>query len=365
MNKIDVKIPGKEYSVLFGSNIFGKLFHLIDEKKLSKNILFVIDSNVLALHRNKLSKVIKNSNYKIISLNLKVTEKNKSHETLNRIYKTLLDNGFSRDSLIVAIGGGIIGDIAGYAASTFARGVDYIHVPTTLLAVVDSSVGGKTGINFGSTKNIIGSFYQPQLVLIDTDFLKTLPREEVLCGIGEIVKYGLLVDDNFFDEIKKKVQMLWTMNDKYLADVSEKCIRFKAGVVVNDEREEKGLRKILNLGHTFAHAIEIQQKHKIKHGQAVILGIACALHLSNKLELMSDFDLAKYLSFVISFSDDIKIAKYNSKAMIDIMRRDKKNKANKIKFVLPVKAGQILVDVEANDNEITYAINNGLQYFVY
>jgi len=362
MKKIDIKIPNNPYQVFIGSGIFNKLadFEII---KTNKNFFLVVDKNLYLNHQEIISLFYEKLNGKKFLHVYEATEENKSFNSLKKIFSQLIKNNFGRDTLLISIGGGITGDIASFAASTYSRGIKYIQVPTTLLSMVDSSVGGKTGINFGNTKNIIGSFYQPELVLIDTNFLKTLPRDEIICGLGEIVKYGLLIDDDFYNEIKNKLQKLFDINNNVIEDVIKKCVQFKGDIVKNDEKEKSGLRKILNLGHTFAHAIEIEQKHNIKHGQAVIVGLACALHLSNKLNLLNDFRLEAYLPLLIKFSDSIDIQKYNPNKLYDIMKRDKKNKDAKIKFVLLKKAGQLVIDVEANKEDVIYALNNGIQYY--
>jgi len=364
MKRIEINIPGKKYPVFLGKNTFTNLLKIIKQEKLNENIFLVVDNKVFEFYRKTIFRFFNSLTKKKHCLVIDVSEKNKSYKTLNEIYSALIDNHFGRDTLIVSIGGGITGDIAGFAAATFTRGVQYINIPTTLLSMVDSSVGGKTGINFGNTKNIIGSFYQPKFVLIDTAFLKTLPKDEIVCGLGEIVKYGFLIDDDYLNYVKNNLTKIKKLESRLLEETIETCVNFKAGVVKKDEFEESGLRKILNLGHTFAHAIEVEQKHKIKHGQAVIAGLSCALHLSNKLNLLSDKKLEKYLSLIIMFIDDIKIEKYNTSKLYEIMRRDKKNKVDKIKFVLLSNAGNNLIDLEASKEDVFYALNNGLQYFV-
>jgi 3-dehydroquinate synthase len=363
MNKIIVKIPGNTYPVIIGSGVFEKLSLYIEKERLNKNIFIVIDENVYSLFEERVNQFIVSTESKTYLYSFVANESNKSLSVLSDIHSALLNNGFGRDTLIIAIGGGITGDIASYAASTFMRGVQIVHIPTTLLAMVDSSVGGKTGINFGATKNSIGSFYQPRFVLTDVDFLSTLPKEEIICGIGEIIKYSLLANGMFLKNVKNNLPKIISLDKKLIKTVIKNCVEMKAGIVASDEKEERGLRKILNLGHTFAHSIEMEQKHKIKHGQAVIIGLACSIHLSNKLNILSDRLLAEYLSIIIKLSDLISVKKYNSSALIEIMKRDKKAESDKIKFVLLKEAGKIFVDMEAEQNDIDYAINNGFQYF--
>ena len=286
-------------------------------------MFFIIDTHVLDLHRTTIDHFVNNYKDKIYLHRFDSNESNKGIKSLEIIYSNLITHGFGRDTVIIAFGGGITGDIAGFAASTYARGVQFIQIPTTLLAAVDSSVGGKTGINFGETKNIIGAFYQPDFVLIDTNFLKTLPKEEIICGAGEIIRYAFLSDEIFFKYIERNFSLLMQINDSITTKIIDTCIRFKGDVVAKDEKEQ-GLRKILNLGHTFAHGIEIEQKYKIKHGQAVIIGLVCALELSKSIGLIGNKLFKKYIQLPLLLKDKIKIETYNVSAIHEIMKRDKK-----------------------------------------
>ena len=363
MKKIEVKIPGSYYNIYLGKNIFKDLPGLMQIHKLYKNIFLIVDSKVFELHRKSIFKFYNGLNSKKHLFVFEPTEKNKTLKSMNAIFSELLKNNFSRDSLIVAVGGGITGDIAGFAAAAFARGIQFIQIPTTLLAMVDSSVGGKTGVNLGATKNIIGAFYQPKFVLIDTSFIKTLPKEEIVCGIGEIVKTGFLTGGKFFDKVKNGLPKLMKSDVNFTIGIIEECVKFKAGVVAKDEKEVRGLRKVLNLGHTFAHALEVDLKHNIKHGQAVIVGLACALNLSNKIGLINDKNLAEYLAVLIKFRPHIALDILNNKRVYEIMKRDKKNKDEKIKFVLLSGPGKIFVDVDAAKDDVIYALLNGTGYF--
>jgi 3-dehydroquinate synthase len=364
MKKIDVVTTSKSYPVYYGKGLFSKLKFLIDKNRLNRKIFIVVDENVHNYHSTKIDSFISGIDSKVCLYSFNANEINKSSSRLNDIYSALIENGFGRDTLIISIGGGITGDIAGYAASTFSRGVQIIHVPTTLLAMVDSSIGGKTGINFDSTKNIIGTFYQPEFILIDTDFLKTLPEEEFICGLGEIIKYSFLTGGEFLKKIKKGLPKSLKLNTKLLLNSIETCTKFKARIVENDERETKGLRKILNLGHTFAHAIEVERGHTIKHGQAVILGLTCSLYLSRKLGIINENHFKEYLSLLLKAKDRISLNFFYPMKIYEIMKRDKKSFDDKIKFVLIIEAGNILVDVEAPANMVLESINNGMDHFL-
>ncbi len=306
MQIIKINIPQNEYNVLLGSGIFKKLLKEINQIELVKNIFVVVDSNVQKFYPNEIDKLIASHNGKINLLVIEVNEKLKSFSTMQKIYKAIIEKDYSRDTLLIAIGGGIIGDICGFVSATFSRGIQYVQVPTTLLSTVDSSVGGKTGINFGKTKNIIGSFYQPNLVLIDVNFLKTLEEDELLSGIGEVVKYAYLTDMDFHQYVKKNINKIFNKNSKVISNIISESVRFKGDVVVSDEKES-GNRKILNLGHTFAHAFEVETKFKLKHGQAVIVGIASALFLSFKLGLINNSKLEEMLELINVFKNKIYI----------------------------------------------------------
>ncbi|MFA7229548.1 MAG: 3-dehydroquinate synthase [Melioribacteraceae bacterium] len=364
MKKIDINIPGSEYPVFIGQNAFDSLDKIIRSQKMYRNIFLIIDSNILNLHRQDITRFTSNFSGKVALHEFRASEHDKNLESLQKIFYDLINKEFGRDTIIIAVGGGITGDIAGFSAAAFMRGVAFVQVATTLLAAVDSSVGGKTGINFNETKNIIGSIHQPSFVLIDTEFLKTLPEDEIVCGIGEILKYAFLIDQKFFITLKNNFAKLRKLDATFTSKVIETCISFKGDVVANDEKEN-GLRKILNLGHTFAHAIEIEQNHTIKHGQAVAVGLACALDLSRRLGLMDEKLFSEYLKLPLLLKDKICIRKYDAEKIYDIMRRDKKSRDSHIKFVLLSGIGDLLVDVEAAKDEVIQSIQQGLNCFVY
>ncbi len=362
LQKIKINIPEKDYNVYLGKEIFSKLPTLLNKEGIVGSILLVVDSNVKKYHSDLIKETFDNSTNKVKSITVTATEKNKSFETLQKILSTLIKYNFGRDSIIIAIGGGIIGDITGFAASTYMRGIKYIQVPTTLLASVDSSVGGKTGINFCQTKNVIGSFYQPELVLIDINFFETLPNEERLSGLGEVIKYCFLTNKRFFNYVKNNIDGIMNNDSKIIEKIITESIKFKGGVVEADEKES-GVRKVLNLGHTFAHAYEVQQKHKLKHGQAVIVGITNALYLSHSLGLIEKKVLNEYLDFLLMFSDKLKLKDIDINTLFEIMQRDKKNRENEIKFVLLKNVGEIITDVPAPKKFVTESILKTITHF--
>lgn len=359
MKKIKINVPEHPYNVYLGKGNFPKITSLLKKEDLSGDILLVIDSNVNKYYNELITSTFAKYNGNVKKVLINSSEKNKSFETLQKIQRVLIKYNFGRDSVIAAIGGGIIGDIAGFAASTYMRGIKYIQIPTTLLASVDSSVGGKTGINFDNTKNIIGSFYQPRLVLIDTNFFETLPEAERLCGLGEIIKYAYLTNQKFFTYVNKNSDKILINDYRSIIKVITESIIFKGNVVEADEKES-GIRKVLNLGHTFAHAFEVEQNHKIKHGQAVIVGISCALNLSRELQLITESQFRSFSILVAKFNSSIKLKNVDINCIYKIMQRDKKNRANEIKLVLLKNIGEILTNITVDKKLVQKSISNAV-----
>ncbi len=354
--KVIVDLKENSYPILIGKSIVSNLNELLKKYKINKHLLVIVDEKVEKIYSNIIRSEINSNYFKVNYYTLKSGEESKSYIELNKIYAYMINNNFGRDSAIIAIGGGVTGDLAGYVAATFMRGIQLIHIPTTLLAAVDSSIGGKTGINFEKKKNMIGAFYQPKFVLIDTDFLKSLPHSELKSGLGEIIKYAYLTEPKFFSFLEKNLENIYELNDKILIDVIAISASVKAAVVSQDEKES-GLRKILNLGHTFAHAFETNLNFNIKHGEAVTAGIICALILSNKIGLLKNSKFDKLINLPLKIKLSNKLKEMNKEVLIDIMLHDKKNRNEKIKFVLISDIGKILVDVEAGKSEIISSIN--------
>ena len=266
-------------------NKLSKIFK--DNSIKFSNCLLVIDNKIPKIFINKIIKSLKNKKKHIYYFS--ANEKNKSLASINKILELLLKKNFNRNDCLISIGGGITGDVSGFASSIFKRGIKFINIPTTLLAQVDSSIGGKTGINSKYGKNLIGSFYQPSLVISDIDFLKTLPRREIICGYGEILKHSLISNKKFFLFLNKNASKILSLKTPYLEkSIKESCL-IKKRIIQIDEKE-KGLRKVLNFGHTFAHAYEAVLKYskKLNHGEAVLLGIMNASKFSFEKKLVKE-----------------------------------------------------------------------------
>jgi 3-dehydroquinate synthase len=265
----------------------------------------------------------------------------------------LYEEKFGRDTLLISIGGGTVGDVAGFVASTYMRGIPLIHIPTTLLSAVDSSIGGKTGINFDEAKNLIGTFYHPALVLIDTNFLKSLPENELISGFGEIIKYSYLTDGDLYSFLLSEYELLLRKDLNFLEKIICESIKIKSAVVLKDENEKTGLRKILNFGHTFAHAFESNSAYKLSHGKAVIAGMISALFLSSEIGLINEKQLNYMLELPLKFNSSIRLNNLNERELLRLMEYDKKNREGKIKFVQIKDFGEILIDINA-DRKLIY-----------
>ena len=334
MQKIIVKLDNRSYPIFIGENILSEKSLLNNIK--GSNFALVTNKKIKSLHLNK----IKNNLIKKNQIILSDGEKYKNQDSVTKIYSYLLKNKFSRDSCLVAFGGGVIGDMTGYAAATYQRGINFIQIPTTLLSMVDSSVGGKTGINHKLGKNMIGAFHQPTAVIIDTKILKTLSKRQFNAGMAEVIKYGIIKDKNFFNWIIKDYKKIKAQDPKSIIKIIKKSCEIKAKIVSLDEKE-KNIRALLNLGHTFGHAIENNLGYgKWLHGEAIACGflIASSVAIKNKTMDISEYNkienLLKLFNLPTRFPKNL-----NIKKLFDTMLLDKKVINNKVTFVLPKSIG--------------------------
>ncbi|MCW8810983.1 MAG: 3-dehydroquinate synthase [Ignavibacteriaceae bacterium] len=357
LKKTTINTATKSYPVFIGTDIIKSLPELAKEFNLPKRVFIIIDKNVELLYGAFIKKVISSFASKIYFLSLSSSERIKSFNTVAKIFTRLFEEKFSRDTLVVAIGGGTIGDVAGFAASTYMRGVPLVHVPTTLLSVVDSSLGGKNAINFKEVKNLVGTFYQPSFVISDTRFFESLPQKELISGLGEVIKYSYLTDGKFYSDLLSNNNLLLNKDSGYLRKVVYECIKIKSAVVSKDEKEISGVRKILNFGHTFAHAFESNSSYRLNHGQAVMAGIICALFLSFKKGLINKKQLDYMINLPIRFKSSIHLKKINANEIIRLMAYDKKSRGSKTNFVLIKNFGEIVIDMNADKKEIQWALN--------
>ena len=342
IKKILVNTSEEKYPILIGKELCSKLGNLLKKNNIfSSKVLLVIDDKVPVKIIRKIKKSFK---LKIFFIYLNSSEKNKSQKSVDKIINFLLKNNFKRNDCIISIGGGIIGDLTGYAASIFKRGLLYVNIPTTLLAQVDSSIGGKTGINSKYGKNLIGSFYQPKLVISDISFLKSLPKREIFCGYAEIFKHSLISDRTFFNFLNKNIQKILNLESSYIEkSIYRSCIIKKK--IVEKDFKEIGLRKILNFGHTFGHAYEASfgYSSKLNHGEAVILGISSATKFSYQNKILNTKDHKLISDHIKKINNNLSLRNYfkkNSiKKVIKFMSNDKKNSDEKVNLILLKKIG--------------------------
>ncbi len=338
---LNVDIYGEKqqsYNIFISDEAFSKMMEELRVFCAEKKCLYIVSKRVYEIYKDSL--LLDDKDYIIINDG----EKEKNFKNYIKILKKAAELGMTRDDVLVALGGGVIGDITGFAASTYMRGIDYIQIPTTLLSMVDSSVGGKTAIDLEQGKNLVGSFYQPKAVFININFLKTLNEKQYMSGLGEIIKYAFIEDNCgykhslfFFEYLTLCCEKLLDKEAMTLMRVIEYCLNLKISVVTKDEKES-GLRKILNLGHTLAHAIETKTKYKkYTHGQAVIYGIYFILNwaYSENLITYSYYRLSVELLAKYGFKplDVSKI--FKSKDLLEIMKKDKKATKDKILFIVP------------------------------
>ena len=346
MKKISVSIISnkKKYPIWIGKNILHLLTKKINELSPgTKKIAIIIDKNIPIFYKKKINNLLKK--YQIFTLEINPSEKFKNLNTVNFLLKNLISKNFNRSDLVLAVGGGITGDIAGFVSSIFKRGINYMNIPTTLLAQVDSSIGGKTGVNSNFGKNLIGSFFQPKLVLIDINFLNSLSRRQMICGYAEILKHSIIKDKSFFDWLKINTKRILYKKSKELAYAIKKSCQIKI-FFVNKDVNEKNLRMILNFGHTFAHAIEVKNNYskKITHGEAVLSGIILASRLSLAKKVCSVKIVNEILKIYNENNLSYTFKKYSKQnsinSLIPFLKNDKKNNDNKINFILLKRIGK-------------------------
>ena len=338
MQTLRVALGERSYPVHVGTGLLGRA-DLILPVLSRKNVALVSNTTVAPLFLEKLARELSREGVDVVKIVVPDGEDHKDWGTLNTVFDALLEKRCGRDTTFVALGGGVIGDLVGFAAATYQRGVSYVQVPTTLLAQVDSSVGGKTAINHPLGKNMIGAFHQPRLVLADMDTLRTLPERELRSGLAEVIKHGLIRDAAFFVWLEANIERLLRREAEALEHAVVRSIQIKAEIVVQDERES-GLRRILNLGHTFGHAIETGLGYGTwLHGEAVAAGMAMAADLSNQLGYISDADSRRIRVLLERAGLPTAAKGVAPSRMRQLMSLDKKVKEGRIHFVLLERLG--------------------------
>src|SRR5574340_314162 len=342
MLSLTVELEERSYPIHIGANLLGRP-ELILPHLPQKQVAVITNVTVAPLYLDLLSSGLADHGVSVLPVILPDGEAYKNSATLNQIYDALLAHRCERKTTLIALGGGVIGDLAGFAAATYLRGVPFIQVPTTLLAQVDSAVGGKTAINHPLGKNMLGAFHQPRAVISDTDTLNTLPERELAAGIAEIIKYGLIRDSEFFEWLEKNIMRLLARDPDALAYAIERSCRNKAEIVALDEREN-GVRALLNLGHTFGHAIEAGLGFgNWLHGEAVSAGMVLAAKLSQRLGLTGQHDTERIIDILAHAGLPVTAPDLGIERYLELMEHDKKVEGGKIRFVLLKRIGEAFV----------------------
>ena len=354
MSIISVGKGETKYNIHISGNNFPKT--VLNKHLKNKNkILIITDDGIPKNHIKKLKNAINNKNVYIFSL--KSGEKSKSFSSYQKILNKLFELKFDRSDIVIAFGGGVVGDITGFSAATYMRGIKYIQIPTTLLAQVDSSVGGKTAINVAQGKNLVGAFYNPSLVIVSTYFLNTLSDEEFKSGLGEVVKYALIGNKKLRSIIERNAQKIISREESVLKSIIEESIKTKSKIVTKDEKEN-GIRAILNFGHTFGHAIEAYKNYKgITHGAAITLGMVIASRISFYEGYIKNYQLDNVVNLISSIGLRTDYSKYNYIQLKKYIKSDKKIKNGKLNLVLIDKNFNAFTTSKFNNKNILRAFN--------
>ncbi len=357
MERITVSLDERSYPISIGAGLFNDpaLVSFITSKQ---KVVVITNTTVAPLYADRIVELIEQQGCQTQVLQLPDGEQYKSLDTFNTVMTFLIEHNYSRDVVLVALGGGVIGDLVGFAAACYQRGVDFVQVPTTLLSQVDSSVGGKTAVNHPLGKNMIGAFYQPKSVIIDTDCLASLPAREFAAGMAEVIKYGIIYDAEFFTWLEQNMSKLYALDNQALTYAIARCCAIKAEVVAQDEKES-GIRALLNLGHTFGHAIEAELGYgNWLHGEAVAAGTAMAAKTAQLQGLISAEQFERILAILKQAKLPVQTPESMSYAdFIKHMMRDKKVLAGELRLVLPTGIGQSEVRKDTPESVIEQAID--------
>jgi 3-dehydroquinate synthase len=340
LHRLSVPLPDRAYPLIIGRGLLGHAMDLLSLK--APRFVIVSDDVVYPLYGSALAAGLPGAQAFILPHG----EGSKSWDQLRALTAFFLNQGVDRGTLVVALGGGVVGDLSGFAASITLRGIPIVHIPTTLLSQVDSAIGGKTAINTDQGKNLVGTFYQPSGVIMDMDVLATLPQDQMLAGYGEILKYALLGSADFFDFLEKNSQNLLQKQPEVLAHALHISAQMKATIVGNDEKEQ-GNRALLNLGHTFGHAIEQVSGFSVLHGHAVLQGLSLAADLSHRLGFLSDTDKGRIHQHILALHLSVPMETFSLSALIEAMTFDKKKKDDVITFILLKSIGESFIHKKA------------------
>lgn len=362
MKDLNINYEGKPcYKICFRPD-FNDLLNVFNTEVNRKydNICIVSDSNVSKLYLAEVISIFKATGSNVSSFSFDAGEASKNLDTVNMLYEHLILKRYTRNSLLVALGGGVVGDLTGFAASTFLRGIDFIQIPTTLLSQVDSSVGGKTGVDFKGYKNMVGAFYMPRLVYMNLGTLNSLDDYNFACGMGEVIKSALIADANFYQWIKDNKDAVLAKDYDSLAYTVSSCCQIK-GHVVEIDPKEKGIRAYLNFGHTLGHSIEKLSEFKLGHGQCVAIGMVCAMHLSKRLGYINESEILDVINVLKEYNLPVSVAGLKDTDILSASKSDKKMTDSKIKFIILKNIGEADSYMNFSDEDLLFAIDKVLE----
>ncbi len=356
-NRLTINYEKKPcYDIVYASDFNGLLEELQDLDIEKRRIAIVADSNTASLYGEEVKSLLEGHCQKVILHTFQAGERNKTLDTVKEIYKTLIEEKYDRKDLLIALGGGVVGDITGYTAATYLRGIDFVQIPTTLLAQADSSIGGKTGVDFDGYKNMVGAFYMPKLVYMNLSTLKTLDDRQFYSGFAEVMKSALIKDASFYEWL---LENMYEIHDRDL-DILEEMVMKSCTVkklVVEKDPKEQGDRALLNLGHTIGHAIEKAKNFELLHGECVSLGTVAAAFISWKHNWLSMDEYYEIRDMFVPFNLPISIDNINPEEILAFTKSDKKMDAGQIKFILLKKVGKAVIDTTVTEEDILNAIN--------
>lgn len=357
MERIPVKsndLP--TYDIVLEQDYKGILLELDKHDTINKKVCIVTDSKVSNYYLNDLAKLIENHVKTVHTFVFPFGESSKNLDTVYTLYEYLIKESFDRKDILIALGGGVVGDLTGYAAATYLRGISFIQVPTTLLSMVDSSIGGKTGVDFLAYKNMVGAFHQPKLVYMNLNSLKTLDSKEFYAGFGEIIKHGLIKDVSYYQWLKENVEEIKTRNPHTMHELVSRSCYIKREVVEKDPKEI-GDRALLNFGHTIGHAIEKLKEFKLLHGECVAIGMVAASYLSYLMNYLTLEEVKDIESTIDSYQLPTYVTGLTSEEVLSITKSDKKVESGTLKFILLSKIGNAIIDTTIEEEKLLEAIN--------
>ncbi len=334
-----INLKERSYPICITTN-FEELGKTVLSLRTGKKLIVVTDQNVDRFYSEECIKRFEESGFEVYKHVLVAGEEHKTLDAVNGIYKKLVEYKLDRSSTLVALGGGVVGDVSGFAAATYMRGINFVQVPTTLLSQADSSVGGKTGVDFEGHKNAVGAFYQPKLVFINVNTIKTLPKREVSAGLAEVIKHGLIMDEEYCEYLSYNAHKIFAFDENVLQYLAKRNVSIKGQVVEQDEKEDD-LRAVLNLGHTIGHAIETAQNFELLHGECVAIGIVGAFKLSCYMDILPEAIVEQVRSMLVKLGLPVSLPGMDVERVFEQIFFDKKVKDNRLKFVLPRRIGEV------------------------